>query len=106
MRALRFVLAPLIAAAGTLAPEVTVGPPTPAGAFPGATVDLAGHGYGHGRGLGQFGSLGYALKGWSFEQILDHYYGGTKMGALPPGDVTVQLTRFDGLDVIVAQEKG
>src|SRR5919206_2520043 len=56
--------------------------------------------------MGQFGALGYALRGWSYEQILDHYYGGTRMAAMPPGDVTVQLTRFDGFDVIVAQEKG
>jgi len=78
----------------------------PAGAFPGPTVDLVGHGFGHGRGMGQFGSLGYALKGWGYEQILDHYYGGTKMGTLPDGDITVQLTKFDGVDVIVSQENG
>jgi hypothetical protein len=106
MRSLRLALAILIAAAGALAAGVMVERPAPAGAFPGATVDLAGHGFGHGRGMGQFGSLGYALRGWSYEQILDHYYGGTRMGKLAQGDVTVQLTRFDGLDVIVAQEQG
>jgi SpoIID/LytB domain protein len=78
----------------------------PAGAFPGPTVDLVGHGFGHGRGMGQFGSLGYALKGWSYERILDHYYGGTKVGTLPDGDITVHLTKFDGVDVIVMQENG
>jgi SpoIID/LytB domain protein len=78
----------------------------PAGAFPGPTVDLVGHGFGHGRGMGQFGSLGYALKGWNYQQILDHYYGGTRMGTVPDLDITVQLTKFDGVDVIVTQEKG
>jgi hypothetical protein len=78
----------------------------PAGAFPGPTVELVGHGYGHGRGMGQYGSLGYALKGWTYQRILDHYYGGTKMGTLPDGDITVQLTKFDGVDVIVTQEQG
>jgi SpoIID/LytB domain protein len=78
----------------------------PAGAFPGPTVDLVGHGYGHGRGMGQFGSLGYALKGWKYEQILDHYYGGTRMDTRPDRDITVRLTKFDGVDVIVAQEQG
>ena len=78
----------------------------PAAAFPGATVDLVGHGYGHGRGMGQFGSLGYALKGWNYERILDHYYGGTKMGTAPTEEIDVHLTKFDGIDVIVAQEKG
>ena len=85
---------------------VDVGRAAPAGAFPGPTVDLVGQGFGHGRGMGQFGALGYALKGWTYEKILDHYYGGTKMGTLPAGDVTVQLTRFDGVDVIVTQEQG
>jgi SpoIID/LytB domain protein len=78
----------------------------PAAAFPGPTVELVGHGFGHGRGMGQFGSLGYALKGWSYQQILDHYYGGTKMGTVPDGDITVHLTKNDGLDVIVMQENG
>ena len=78
----------------------------PAAAFPGPTVDLVGHGYGHGRGMGQFGSLGYALKGWTYERILDHYYGGTKMGTAATEDIDVHLTKFDGVDVIVAQEKG
>jgi SpoIID/LytB domain protein len=78
----------------------------PAGAFPGATVDLVGHGYGHGRGMGQFGSLGYALKGWTYERILDHYYGGTRMETRPARDITVRLTKFDGVHLIVAQEQG
>ena len=81
-------------------------PGSSAAAFPGATVDLVGHGYGHGRGMGQFGSLGYALKDWTYKQILDHYYGGTAMGTLADPDITVQLTRFDKVDLILQQEKG
>ena len=100
-RAGRALLASAVAVSGMLAIGAR-----PAAAFPGPTVDLVGHGFGHGRGLGQFGSLGYALKGWNYHQILDHYYGGTKMGTLPDGDITVQLTKFDGLDVIVTQEHG
>ena len=86
-RLLRALTASLVAMSGVL---VIV--PRPAGAFPGPTVDLVGHGFGHGRGMGQFGSLGYALKGWSYEQILGHYYGGTKMGTVPDGDITVVAT--------------
>src|SRR5947208_15590916 len=105
MRALRLVLAAaLLSAALTVAG--TTGRPAPAGAFPGATVDLVGHGFGHGRGMGQLGSLGYALKGWSYQRILDHYYGGTSMGTVPDGDSTGHLTKFDGLDVMVNQENG
>ena len=100
-RVARALMASLVAMSGLL----LIGE-RPAAAFPGPTVDLVGHGYGHGRGMGQFGSLGYALKGWSYERILDHYYGGTKMGAAPTEDIDVHLTKFDGVDVIVAQEKG
>ena len=102
-RAARALTASLVAMSGFLSVVAT---PRPAAAFPGPTVELVGHGYGHGRGMGQFGSLGYALKGWSYERILDHYYGGTRMGTLPDGDITVQLTKHDGVSVIVSQEKG
>jgi SpoIID/LytB domain protein len=100
-RVARALVASAVAVSGLLAVGVR-----PAAAFPGPTVELIGHGFGHGRGMGQFGSLGYALKGWTYQQILDHYYGGTKMATLPDTDITVQLTKFDGLDVIVAQERG
>jgi SpoIID/LytB domain protein len=100
------LLAVVLAAGAGPFLHVPGGRPAPAGAFPGATVDLAGQGYGHGRGMGQFGSLGYALQGWGYEAILDHYYGGTHMGTLAAPEVTVELTRLTGADVIVSQERG
>jgi hypothetical protein len=44
-----------------------------------APVAVAGHGWGHGRGLGQWGAYGYSLPpyNWSAGQILDHFYGDT-----------------------------
>lgn len=33
-------------------------------------------GYGHGVGLSQVGALGYSNSGWSYKQILNHYYTG------------------------------
>ena len=35
---------------------------------------LSGDGHGHGVGLCQVGALGWANKGWKFEQILNHYF--------------------------------
>ena len=35
-----------------------------------------GRGYGHGVGMDQSGAYGYALEGWTFDQILKHYYQG------------------------------
>jgi stage II sporulation protein D len=49
------------------------------------TFTFTGHGYGHGVGMGQYGAQGYALQGWTHQQILAHYYQGTTLG---PSDVT------------------
>ena len=54
----------------------------PAAAWAGGNVGITGHGFGHGRGMGQYGAFGYAtIYGWPYTQILAHYYGGT---TLPP----------------------
>jgi hypothetical protein len=72
------------------------------------TATLTGHGFGHGRGMGQYGALGYAVdQGWTYHQILDHYYGGTVAGQAPAGQImTVDMTSRDGQATIVAQELG
>ncbi len=44
------------------------------------SVVVTGRGWGHGRGMGQYGSLGYAQAGQVAEWILDHFYGGTSAG--------------------------
>ena len=43
----------------------------------GTSFSLSGRGYGHGRGMSQYGAYGAALKGLSRDQILDFYYPGT-----------------------------
>ncbi len=58
-------------------------------------IVVEGRGWGHGRGMGQYGSLGYALDGWSSRQILDHFYGGTSAGQRSNRDIFVHLTGFD-----------
>lgn len=37
------------------------------------------YGYGHGVGMSQWGAIGYAYNGWSYDQILTHYYMGTEL---------------------------
>lgn len=73
-----------------------VGPASPAAAAEDGTVTITGHGWGHGRGMGQWGAYGYATRhGWSFQQILAHYYGGSTLRA-DAGNPTikVELTRL------------
>ncbi len=79
--------------AGAAAPA---GPKSPHGAS--LTVVLAGHGWGHGRGLGQYGAYGYAVDhGWSAARILAHYYGGTRAGQMGRYRyITVRLSSLEG----------
>lgn len=61
------------------------------------SITLVGHGWGHGRGMGQWGAYGYAVDhGWRATQILDHYYGGTGFGSRPNETISVQLTAWTG----------
>jgi SpoIID/LytB domain protein len=96
-------------------------PSTPAGAYPSTTVVLSGHGYGHGIGMGQWGSLGYALGddggagNFTYGQILTHYYGNTTLetlGTAPApasihgGNVLVAMTENDGGSLIATAATG
>ena len=38
------------------------------------------YGYGHGVGMSQLGANYYAKQGWSYDEILEHYYSGAKVG--------------------------
>ncbi len=46
---------------------------------------ITGAGDGHGVGMSQEGAYGYAEHGWTYEQILAHYYTGTAIGQAPAG---------------------
>jgi len=87
---------------------VLAGSGGPAGAAVPAQIPVDGHGWGHGRGMGQFGAYGYAVEeGWTGRMILDHYYGGTittQMGSSP--DQRVLLTGRDGKDLILFNTAG
>jgi SpoIID/LytB domain protein len=66
-------------------------------------ITVHGRGWGHGRGLSQYGALGYAVDhGWGSAQILDHYYGNTT-GTEPIAndDIVVHLTALDSSDLLV-----
>lgn len=71
-------------------------------------VVIEGQGNGHGRGLSQYGSLGWSVSyGRDWTWILDHYYGGTVAGTAPGGlRITVSLAAFDGLQTAVVAANG
>jgi len=118
---LRAAVVPLSLAAALAAPFTLLGPTAPVGAQPATTVVLQGHGYGHGIGMGQWGSLGYALGddggagNFTYGQILSYYYGGTTLetlGTAPApaafngGNVIVAITENNGDDLIATAESG
>lgn len=65
----------------------------------GSEITLIGHGHGHGRGMGQWGAYGYAKRGWSAAQILNHYYGGTTAGKASNPEISVALTKQHSVNV-------
>lgn len=71
------------------------------------TFTLSGRGSGHGRGMGQWGALGYAVDhGWSTAQILAHFYGGTTAGTASNATQRVYLVGSQGSDLTVTQAAG
>ena len=71
-------------------------------------LTLDGHGNGHGYGLSQWGAYGYAVDhGWTSAQILDHYYGGTVAGTVPPeSTIAVRLMNLDDAQTAVVSGSG
>ncbi|HJU37420.1 MAG TPA: SpoIID/LytB domain-containing protein [Gaiellaceae bacterium] len=67
------------------------GPRYVAPAGSGALFLVRGHGYGHGVGMGQWGAQGYALQGFTYEQILADYYPGTTLGETAATSIRVLL---------------
>src|SRR5690348_9900717 len=85
----------VLAAAVTLASAThaarSSGPQYVAPAGSGALFLVRGHGYGHGVGMGQWGAQGYALQGYTYEQILAAYYPGTTPGQTTATSIRVLL---------------
>jgi stage II sporulation protein D len=52
---------------------------------------VKGAGFGHGVGMSQYGAYGYAKHGFSYDQILTHYYTGTTIGATTDRSIRVLL---------------
>ena len=66
---------------------------------------FSGRGYGHGRGMSQYGAQGAALQGLNAQQILNFYYPGTKTGRVG-GQIRVQLSADQDGDTDVASAAG
>ena len=98
------LLLPVLPAAGAAAGEPRAKAET--WPTPGSTaITLTGHGYGHGHGMSQYGALGAAQQGLTWQQINEFYYPGTTWGDVR-GRIRVLITADTGRDVQVAAERG
>lgn len=70
------------------------------------TIRITGSGWGHGRGLSQWGAHEAASQGVTHESILAFYYPGTVLAALPDRLVRVLLTSDTGANLIVRATRG
>jgi SpoIID/LytB domain protein len=68
-----------------------------------AMKTIQGRGFGHGRGMSQYGAQGAAIAGKSAKQILDFYYPGTAVGRAT-GSIRIRINAdsSDGVRVAVA----
>jgi SpoIID/LytB domain protein len=82
---------PAAAGSRTLSSPVCTGSCYAAPAGSGALLVFTGHGWGHGVGMSQYGAYGYAQHGWTYQQILAHYYPGTTLGTSSVSAVRVLL---------------
>jgi stage II sporulation protein D len=67
----------------------------PCSAQAAATVVVRGAGFGHGIGMSQYGAYGFAQHGFTYRQILDHYYVSTRLGTASSRPVRVLLQPSD-----------
>lgn len=71
----------------------------------GTPLTLTGHGYGHGRGMSQYGAEGAARKGLTATRIASFYYPGTAVGHAG-GKISVLLGAATGTDTRVMARSG
>jgi len=89
---------------GLAASLVGAGPlPVAAAAGP-DEVTIVGSGWGHGRGMSQWGARGAAAQGLSAAQILDFYYPGTQTGRAG-GSIKVLVTADTSSNVVVQHRR-
>jgi SpoIID/LytB domain protein len=94
-----------VATAGASVPAATVQKETytrPSG----STLTLSGRGFGHGRGMSQWGAYGAATKGLTWQQIVGFYYPNTTIASIGNPALRVRLTAVGSGGTQVAYTDG
>ena len=108
MRRIGTVLAPATASAIAVLASGLVTPASAADSWQvpqSSSITVKGHGYGHGRGMSQYGAEGAARDGLSWQQITDFYYPGTTLGRAG-GPIRVHVSADTTDDLVVVPRPG
>ncbi len=89
----------VLAAGGASARVATITAFTPPALKGTPQFVISGHGWGHGVGMSQYGAQGFAQNGYTYDQILAHYYPGTELGTTTSKSVRVLLATNASLTV-------
>ena len=98
----------LVASLAVLASGLVLSPASAADSWDvprSASITVKGHGYGHGRGMSQYGAEGAAREGLSWREITDFYYPGTTLGRVG-GQVRVHISADTTDDLVVVPRTG
>jgi stage II sporulation protein D len=74
-----FALTPALAPGGAVAGQERAKATPATIVWAPATLVISGHGWGHGVGLSQYGAYGFAQHGYTYDQIVAHYFPGTDL---------------------------
>jgi stage II sporulation protein D len=99
MRRLLLALTGLVlalAASALAGPRASAPAPAKPPAVTATTFVVSGRGWGHGVGMSQYGALGFANDGWTYDQILGHFYVGAALGPAPVARVRVLVGEAKG----------
>lgn len=101
-------LAAVLAGALTLAQTPAVAKVSVDQSYPvpsSGTFTIRGHGYGHGRGMSQYGAYGAARQGLGYRRILGFYYPGTSSSTVT-GKLRVLITHDTTTGLVVSAAPG
>lgn len=96
----------LTAGLGSAAPAVAETAPETFAVPDDGVFRMVGSGWGHGRGMSQWGAYQAAVEGRTHAEILTFYYPGTVLAALPSARVRVLLATDTGRNLIVRAAPG
>lgn len=103
---MRLLARAALTALATLAPLAVVpGVVAPAPAAAAAEFGLEGRGWGHGKGMSQWGAQEAAADGLGFRQIMNFYYPGTRVGSAT-GNIRVLITAETRQALVVGHRSG